>query len=249
MLRCEELKNGTDVETPHSLNPFSPPTPLSLLKSLSQNPPLPAVRVICIVNARGKLKNPPLSEGTAGTRSCSRWRWGRRGGEGVGAGVRGEEGEECEGEVTEEYVRSVADMMVERGGLTSGDEDVLGVGHDQGGVRGSGFRVGKAVYGGPPKGGMRAIPGVASFFIPSRRCRCAVPLVAALSPPLFVAALETIAVCLRPLPALAVQPPPLFAALRRCSSLPGAAKMANEINPGPNELANIPCSPLMNVAI
>ncbi|KAK9118363.1 hypothetical protein Scep_016456 [Stephania cephalantha] len=43
MLRCEELKNGTDVyfDPSLSLNPFSPPTTLSLPPQISLSNPHP----------------------------------------------------------------------------------------------------------------------------------------------------------------------------------------------------------------
>ncbi|KAK9167354.1 hypothetical protein Scep_002545 [Stephania cephalantha] len=106
-----------DLETTLSLSTHSHLQPrLSLLKSLYQNPPLPAVRVICIVNARGKLKNPPLPAGYYGNAFVFPVAVGAAGEvRAWGLEYATEKVKRAKGEVTEEYVRSVADMMVERG--------------------------------------------------------------------------------------------------------------------------------------
>ncbi|KAK9112526.1 hypothetical protein Scep_020045 [Stephania cephalantha] len=83
--------------------------------------------------------------------------------------------------------------------------------------------------------------GVASFYIPYAVARA--------TPPLVVIVRRCVGNHRRRFASRAVlcgSP----AALRRCfAARRGAAKMANEIHLGPDELASIPCSPLMNVAI
>ncbi|KAK9166810.1 hypothetical protein Scep_002001 [Stephania cephalantha] len=151
---------------------------------------------------------------------------GGGGGEGVGTGVRGGEGEEGEGG-GDGGVREVGGGYDGGEGEASlrGGEDVLGVGRDQGGVRGGGFWVGEGGvrWSGEGRGG------------DDRRC----------SSLRWKPSSSTFALCRRWL----CNPrrcSPLFVAVksRQC-----AAKMANEIHLGPDELARIPCSPLMNVAI
>ncbi|GKV07651.1 hypothetical protein SLEP1_g19398 [Rubroshorea leprosula] len=157
---------------------FNPPEDMVLrsfffgpseVSTIRKTEPNKKMRAICVVNARSKF-NPPIPIGYYGNvivQSTALTRAGKLCQNSLAYAL--ELVKQAKANITEEYMKSTADLMVIRGRpriIMDGTFLVSDVTRPR--FTDVNFGWGKAVYVGPATGGGRMIPWVISFFIPMR---------------------------------------------------------------------------------